>query len=69
MKRAAIYARVSTADQDCGSQLRELREYAVARGWTQVTEYVDRGVAGTKEKRPALDRLLAEVKAAPGRRR
>ena len=33
------------------------------RGWTQVTEFVDTGISGTKEKRPALDRLLVEVKA------
>ena len=26
--RVALYARVSTTDQNCGMQLRELREYA-----------------------------------------
>jgi DNA invertase Pin-like site-specific DNA recombinase len=53
--RAALYARVSTNDQTTDNQLLELRRYAEARGWT-VTEYVDEGVSGAKESRPALDR-------------
>ncbi|MGE0709332.1 MAG: recombinase family protein [Planctomycetota bacterium] len=56
--RVAIYARVSTADQDPESQLRELRAYVERRGWTAAEEYVDHGVSGAKERRPALDRLL-----------
>lgn len=55
--RAALYARVSTADQHTDNQLSELRQFAAARGWS-VTEYVDHGVSGAKEKRPALDQLL-----------
>src|SRR5438552_1765473 len=60
-KRVAIYARVSTVDQDCEPQLRDLREYVAARGW-RAAEFVDQGVSGARERRPALDRLLAEVK-------
>jgi hypothetical protein len=56
--RAAIYARVSTLDQEPENQLRELRRYVQARGWTPA-EYVDRGVSGAKDRRPALDQLLA----------
>src|SRR4051812_31801326 len=41
--KAAIYARVSTFDQEPENQLRENRRYAEARGWTAV-EYVDRGI-------------------------
>lgn len=59
--RAAIYARVSTADQTCENQLLELRRYCEARGWTAV-EYVDSGVSGTKDRRPALDRLVTDAK-------
>ncbi len=59
--RAAIYARVSTLDQEPENQLQELRRYVEARGWT-ATEYVDRGVSGSKERRPALDKLLADAK-------
>jgi DNA invertase Pin-like site-specific DNA recombinase len=59
--RVAAYARVSTLDQDPENQLQELRRYCEARGWTAV-EYVDRGVSGAKDKRPALDGLLKDAK-------
>jgi DNA invertase Pin-like site-specific DNA recombinase len=59
--RAAIYARVSTFDQEPENQLAELRRYVEARGWTAV-EYVDRGVSGAKDRRPALDILVREAK-------
>ena len=59
--RAAIYARVSTSDQTCENQLLELRRYCEARGW-QATEYVDAGISGAKDRRPALDRLMADAK-------
>jgi len=59
--RAAIYARVSTTDQTCENQLLELRRYIEARGWTG-TEFVDKGVSGNKESRPALDALLRDAK-------
>ncbi len=59
--KAAIYARVSTLDQEPENQLQELRRYVEARGWTG-TEYVDRGVSGAKDRRPALDRLVTDAK-------
>ncbi len=61
--KAAIYARVSTANngQDPTMQTRELREYCDRRGWTVAGEYVDIGISGTKERRPELDRLLGEA--------
>ena len=59
--RAAIYARVSTIDQEPENQLRELRRYTEARRWTAV-EYVDRGVSGAKESRPALDGLVKDAR-------
>src|SRR5215470_15196768 len=62
MKRVAIYARVSTSDQTCDNQLRDLREYCRARGWDQITEYVDEGVSGTTDRRQALDQLMTAVK-------
>jgi DNA invertase Pin-like site-specific DNA recombinase len=42
-------------------QLRELREYCQRRGWTVAGEYVDVGISGTKERRPELDRLMADA--------
>ena len=59
--RAAIYARVSTFEQEPENQLQELRRYVEARGWTGV-EFVDRGISGAKDKRPALDALLKQAK-------
>lgn len=59
--KVALYARVSTQDQNCENQLLELRRYAEARGWPAV-EYVDHGVSGAKDRRPALDRLTADVR-------
>jgi DNA invertase Pin-like site-specific DNA recombinase len=61
-KRAALYARVSTSDQATENQLEVLRSFANARGWL-TTEYVDHGVSGAKERRPALDALLAAVRS------
>lgn len=61
-RRAAIYARVSTHDQVCSNQLLALHSFAEARGWT-VTEFVDHGQSGAKEKRPALDAMLAAARA------
>ena len=58
--RAAIYARVSTLDQEPENQLQELRRYVEARAWTG-QEYVDRGVSGAKDRRPALDQLMADA--------
>ena len=54
-RRAAIYARVSTLDQQPENQLAELRQDVGAMGWTAV-EYCDHGISGGKERRPALDR-------------
>jgi hypothetical protein len=59
--RAAAYSRVSTLDQEPENQLAELRRYAAARGWT-LTEFVDRGISGAKDRRPALDQLLAAAR-------
>ncbi len=59
--KAAIYARVSTLDQEPENQLQELRRYVQARGW-EATEYVDHGVSGAKDRRPALDRLVTDAK-------
>lgn len=59
--RAAIYARVSTLDQEPENQLAELRRYVDARSWAAAVEYVDHGVSGGKDRRPALDRLIRDA--------
>ncbi len=58
--RAALYARVSTADQTTDNQLDELRRYADARGWT-IVEYTDT-ISGARDRRPALDRLIKDAR-------
>jgi putative DNA-invertase from lambdoid prophage Rac len=55
----ALYARVSTADQDCAIQLAELRQYCASRCWT-AAEFVDHGWSGRRADRPALLRLMKE---------
>ena len=59
--KVGLYARVSTHDQTTENQLIELRAYVAARGWSAV-EYVDHGVSGAKDRRPALDQLVADVR-------
>ncbi len=60
-RRVGLYCRVSTTGQTAENQLLALRAFATARGWA-VTEFVDHGVSGAKEKRPALDALHAAVR-------
>jgi len=63
--RAAIYARVSTTGkgQDVGLQVDELKQLAKHRGWTVTDVYKDEGISGAKERRPGLDRALADAQA------
>jgi putative DNA-invertase from lambdoid prophage Rac len=58
---AAIYARVSTQDQNCGLQLTELRGYAERMGWPAV-EYVEKASGKAGGKRPQLDKLLDDAR-------
>src|SRR6202790_405795 len=61
-RRAVLYSRVSTTNgQDPEVQSREIREYCQRRGWPLVGEYVDAGISGAKERRPQLDRLIADA--------
>jgi DNA invertase Pin-like site-specific DNA recombinase len=60
LKPAAIYARVSTSDQDHEMQLHELRALAQARGW-EATEYIDTG-SGASTTLPERKRLLEDAK-------
>ena len=59
--KTVLYARVSTTDQNCEMQLRELRDYCNRRGWDIVNEYVDTGWSGSKANRPQLDRLMKDA--------
>jgi DNA invertase Pin-like site-specific DNA recombinase len=60
-KRAAIYCRVSTSDQNPDLQQTELREYCAFRKWEIVEPFTDT-ISGAKDRRPALDRMLADAR-------
>ena len=61
--RCALYIRVSSRnDQDPELQIGPLREFAGCRDFVVVEEYVDVGVSGAMERRPALDRLMADAR-------
>ena len=61
--RVAIYARVSTGEQSCESQLHALRLVADRHGWEIVQELTDEGFSGAtgRDKRPAYDALLKGI--------
>src|ERR1039458_6391364 len=60
--RIGIYARVSTKDQSCELQVRDLRAYCAARGFDLVREYVDVGQSGAKDSRPELNILMDDAR-------
>ena len=60
MKTVALYARVSTLDQNCEVQLEDLRRYAGQR-FAPYREYIDVGVSGAQRNRPQLDMLKKDA--------
>lgn len=58
----ALYIRVSTVDQNCELQLRELQEYAARQDWHVVEVYED-VMSGAQSRRPGLTRLMADAAA------
>lgn len=62
MKRAALYMRVSTLDQNPDSQRHDLEQMAAQRGLEIVERYVDHGVSGTRTRRPALDEMMRDAR-------
>jgi len=60
--RIGIYARVSTRDQSCELQVRDLRAYCTARGSDLVREYIDVGQSGAKDSRPELNKLMDDAR-------
>jgi DNA invertase Pin-like site-specific DNA recombinase len=61
VKRPALYARVSSYDQNPQTQILDLRQLAAQRGLEIVQEYVDK-ISGTKARRPGLDQMMADAR-------
>lgn len=63
-KTTAIYVRISTASgkQTTDSQLLEVQTYCQMRGWTNCEVYTDK-VSGGKASRPALDRMVKDMRS------
>jgi len=61
MKRATIYARVSTREQNVDMQLIDLRSYAQARGLNVIQEYIDYA-SGSKNDRENYQKLFNDVR-------
>jgi len=62
MKKAAIYSRVSSQEQRVEAQVYDLRKLATQRGFEVVHEYCDRGISGSKARRPGLDAMMADAR-------
>jgi len=60
--KAGIYCRVSTSEQSVDMQRADLHRYCEQRGLEIHREYCDEGVSGTKDRRPALDALMADAR-------
>jgi DNA invertase Pin-like site-specific DNA recombinase len=60
-KRAVLYTRVSTVDQNLQTQLLDLEQVAAQRGYEIVHAYEDR-ISGAKSKRPGLDQMMTEAR-------
>lgn len=63
---AAIYARVSTTDQDLGGQVRDLEHEVARRGLALVAKYLEKVSATGRVERAEYERLLREA-ASPNR--
>ena len=60
--KVAIYCRVSTLEQDATTQERICREYCQRNEQEIFKVYIDNGVSGSKESRPAFDQMLRDMR-------
>lgn len=67
-QKVALYIRVSTQEQvqegySIDAQTERLQAYCKAKDWMVFGTYTDAGFSGSNTKRPALQRLLNDVRA------
>ena len=60
-KKAAIYARVSTTEQQIDKQVQELVDYCDRSSFSYEL-FIDRGISGSKESRPAFNKLMDAIR-------
>ena len=70
MKKAVIYARVSTNKQaeegmSIDAQLKQLKEYAADNGYEIIKKYVDQGASAKTADRPAFQEMISDIKSNP----
>lgn len=56
-----LYLRVSTSDQNIESQKFALLDYCTRQGLNNYEMFIDHGISGAKESRPALNDMMARV--------
>lgn len=61
--KIGLYARVSKEEQNIETQLVALRDYCQRNNYGIAGEYLDNGISGAKDSRPAFDKLLADMRA------
>lgn len=63
-KKVALYCRVSTGNQSTGleAQVRALRDYCTRNNIFDYVIYEDENQSGVKQSRPALDRMMKDVR-------
>lgn len=66
-KRAVAYARISTLlhGQSLDNQLLPIRAHVEVAGLKLTECYTDAGISGARDRRPGLDRLLADARKTP----
>ncbi|MDR0675722.1 MAG: recombinase family protein [Elusimicrobiota bacterium] len=65
MNKAVIYARYSTSNQTentIEAQVRACENYAFQNNFVIINHYIDRGISGAKENRPAFQSMMRDAR-------